>query len=218
MTRDLLGAALFVAAIACGSDAAATDPAPSPAPSASTSAPVPVGPREQAIFGGGCFWCMEGPFEAVPGVLDVVSGYAGGHLANPTYKQVGTGTTGHAEVVQVTFDPSVVSYEMLLDVYWRNIDPFDFAGQFCDKGNPYRPALFPQSDAQRAATEASLAATAARLGKPVAPRIEESGPFWPAEGYHQDYYKTHSLQYAAYRTACGRDAALERIWGEAPAH
>lgn len=167
-----------------------------------------------ATFAGGCFWCMEPPFDALEGVVSTTAGYAGGPERDPTYRQVASGQTGHAEVVQVTYDPSRVSYAELLEVYWRNIDPFAVDRQFCDSGSQYRSAIFHHDASQRAAAEASLAAIEARLGAAVATRIEAVGDsFHAAEESHQDYYLKNPLRYRYYRYNCGRDRRLEQVWG-----
>ena len=169
-----------------------------------------------ATFAGGCFWCMEPPFDQLEGVISTTAGYAGGAERNPSYRDVAGGLTGHAEVVQVVYDPRRVSYEDLLEVFWRNIDPFAVDRQFCDAGRQYRSAIFPHDEAQRAAAEASRAAVSARFEEEVATRIEPLGDtFHPAEGYHQDYYRKNPLRYRYYRFNCGRDRRLEEIWGTA---
>jgi peptide-methionine (S)-S-oxide reductase len=168
-----------------------------------------------ATFAGGCFWCMVHPFDRIPGVLAVVSGYTGGHVPHPTYEQVTTGTTGHREAVQITFDPEVVSYEALLDVFWRQIDPTDPDGQFVDRGPSYRTAIFYHDDVQRQLAEASKAALAGsgRFSRPIVTEILPAGPFYPAEAYHQDFYRKAPDHYARYRAGSGRDLFLERHWG-----
>ena len=198
---------VLFALIACGGDAPASEPATAP-------------PADQAVavFAGGCFWCMEKPFESLDGVLSVTSGYIGGTVEAPTYEQVSAGGTGHAEAVRVVYTPSKVGYERLLEVYWHNVDPFDAKGQFCDKGDQYRSAIFPQDAEQRRLAEASKEAVQTRLGREVVTRIEEGGTFWDAEAYHQDYYRTHPIRYTYYRTACGRDARLREVWGDAATH
>jgi peptide-methionine (S)-S-oxide reductase len=172
---------------------------------------VPAGQAE-AIFAAGCFWCSESDFEKVPGVVSVVSGYAGGREEHPTYYAVGTGATGHTEAIRVLYDPQKVSYEKLLDWYWHHVDPTDGGGQFCDRGSQYRPAILPVDDAQRAAAQASLASVEQQLGKKVAVKLETPGTFWVAEAYHQDFYKTNPAHYQRYRTGCGRDARIAEIW------
>lgn len=166
-----------------------------------------------AIFAGGCFWCMEAPFDKTPGVLSTTSGYTGGSTSEPTYRQVSSGSTGHAEAVKVEYDSDKVSYETLLQVYWRNVDPFDAEGQFCDKGTQYRSAIFVATPQEKAAAQASLEAVGKRFGQPVATRIEPASTFWPAEGYHQDYYKKNPSKYEFYRLGCRRDARLAAVWG-----
>ena len=173
-----------------------------------------------AIFAGGCFWCMEPPFDVLDGVVSTTSGYIGGSVDDPTYEQVSAGATGHAEAVRIEFDPTKVSYEKLLDVFWHNVDPTDAGGQFCDRGSQYRTSVFVLDDDQRAAAEASkarLATTKPFAGEIVTP-IVDAGTFWPAEEYHQDYYEKNPLRYKYYRWGCGRDARLEQLWGDAAAH
>ena len=165
-----------------------------------------------AVFAGGCFWCMESDFEKRDGVSDVVSGFTGGTLKNPTYSG---NHKGHFEAVKVTYDPAVVSYQELLDLFWVNIDPFDNAGQFCDKGFSYRSAIFPGNAAERELAEASLAAVKARFpDNTVYTEIRDASEFWPVEEYHQDYYLKNPLRYQYYRWNCGRDQRLEAIWGD----
>jgi peptide-methionine (S)-S-oxide reductase len=174
--------------------------------------------KGEAVFAGGCFWCMETAFEGVPGVISAVSGYAGGGEKNPSYEQVGSGTTGHAESVKVTFDPAKISYAKLLEIYWHNIDPFSSEGQFCDRGHQYRSAIFWADDAQKKAAEDSKRAVEKQLGKKVVTEIVAATPFWPAEDYHQDFYKKNPVRYYSYRAGCGRDARLKEVWGaQAPA-
>ncbi|MEM7165744.1 MAG: peptide-methionine (S)-S-oxide reductase MsrA [Planctomycetota bacterium] len=177
--------------------------------------PATLSPTGVAIFAGGCFWCMEGGFEELDGVASVLSGYTGGALENPTYEQVCSNTTGHTEAVEVRYDPSVVSYETLLEVFWRQIDPTSNTGQFADQGSSYRPAIFYHDAAQKAAAERSKAALQAsgRFSKPIVTPIEEASKFWVAEGYHQDYYKTNTGHYKRYRRGSGRASFLERAWG-----
>ncbi len=180
----------------------------------------PAGPGlKTAVFAGGCFWCMVHPFDALPGVAAVTSGYSGGTVVNPSYHQVSSGTTGHAEAVRVDYDPNRISYRALLEVYWRNVDPFDAGGQFCDRGNQYRTAIFTADDDQRAEAEASKQAMEQRFSRPVATTIVAAGPFYQAEAYHQNYYRENPLHYRFYRSSCGRDARLTEVWGaEAGGH
>jgi methionine-S-sulfoxide reductase len=174
--------------------------------------PVPAGIAE-ATFAAGCFWCSEKDFEKVAGVTEVVSGYTGGSLQNPTYHQVGTNLTGHFEAVRVRYDPKKVSYDTLLDTYWHNVDFLDGGGQFCDRGSSYRPAIFVHDDAQKAAAQASKAALSRdRNGLEIAVQILPASDFTPAEDYHQDYYKTNPMRYKLYRSGCGRDARLQQLW------
>ncbi len=177
---------------------------------------APAGGQAVATFAGGCFWCMEEAYEKVAGVSSVVSGFMGGNVANPTYKQVSGGSTGHAEVVQVTFDPAKVTYQQLVDWFWVNIDPGDASGQFCDKGSEYRSAIFFHGDEQKRIAQASKEKLQAsgRLKQPIATEITAADTFYPAEDYHQDYYKKNSARYQYYKYGCGRAARLEQIWGK----
>jgi peptide-methionine (S)-S-oxide reductase len=167
----------------------------------------------KATFAGGCFWCMEPPFDALDGVVSTTSGYTGGHTANPTYEQVSAGKTGHAEAVEIVYDPRKVTYTRLLEVFWRNIDPLTANAQFCDTGSQYRAVIFVHDATQRRLAEASKDAVAQRLQKPIVTEITAASQFWPAEEYHQDYYKKNPIRYKFYRTSCGRDRRLEAIWG-----
>lgn len=169
-----------------------------------------------ATFAGGCFWCLEADFEKLDGVLSVTSGYTGGSLADPTYKQVSAGGTGHAEAVRVVYDPGVVTYDELLDHFWHNIDPTVKNRQFCDMGSQYRSAIFYHDEAQRQAAERSLARLEndKPFPQPIVTEITQAGTFYPAEAYHQDYAKKNPIRYAYYRKGCGRDQRLEQLWGE----
>lgn len=169
----------------------------------------------RAIFAGGCFWCMEPPFEKLAGVLSVTSGYTGGSVPNPGYKQVSAGGTGHAEAVEVVYDPARIGYAELLEVFWRNIDPTDAGGQFVDRGDQYRSAIFYLDDEQRRLAETSKAALArsGRFAGPIVTVIVPASIFYPAEAYHQDYYKKNPLRYKFYRSGSGRDQFLEKTWG-----
>ncbi|RME53764.1 peptide-methionine (S)-S-oxide reductase [Candidatus Woesearchaeota archaeon] len=173
-----------------------------------------AGVTATATFAGGCFWCMEPPFENLPGVISVTSGFAGGTTPNPSYKDVSSGKTGHVEAIQVTYDPTVVSYEKLLDVFWRQIDPTDPGGQFADRGAQYATAIFYHTEEQRKQAQKSKSAIQAsgRFTKPVATRIEPYTTFYPAEEYHQDYYKKNPLRYKTYRYFSGRDNYLQKKW------
>jgi peptide-methionine (S)-S-oxide reductase len=170
--------------------------------------------RETAIFAGGCFWCTEADFEKVPGVISAVSGYTGGSVRNPTYEQVVAGRTGHVEAVKVTYDPRQVGYRQLVDRFWRTVDPTDPGGQFCDRGASYATAVFAAGQAQRREAEASKAAARRALGREIVTPIRDAGAFWPAEAYHQDYYKKNPLRYRTYREGCRRDARLRALWGD----
>lgn len=167
-----------------------------------------------AVFAGGCFWCMEPPFDAVDGVQSTTSGYTGGHLKDPTYEQVTGEDTGHYEAVRIVYDPARVSYEELLHVFWRNIDPLDAGGQFCDRGDSYRAAIFYRNDDERILAEASRDAVAAQLDEEVVTEILPADTFYDAEDYHQNYYQENPLRYRFYRSRCGRDSRLEELWGD----
>jgi peptide-methionine (S)-S-oxide reductase len=184
------------------------------------AAPAAVADPQPALatFAGGCFWCMEKPFDAVEGVVSTTSGYTGGTKVDPSYEEVSAGGTGHVEAVQVAYDPKRVGYERLLEVFWRNVDPTDDAGQFCDRGSQYRSAIFFRDETQRKLAEASRAALDAsgRLPAKVVTEIRPASVFYPAEDYHQDYYRKNPLRYRFYRGSCGRDSVLERLWGESP--
>jgi peptide-methionine (S)-S-oxide reductase len=175
--------------------------------------PTPTGRVETAVFAGGCFWCTEADFEKVPGVISAVSGYTGGNVPRPTYEQVSAGGTGHYEAVQVRFDPARVSYERLAQHFFRTVDPTDPGGQFCDRGESYRTAIFVASDRQRLAALAAKEAAARTLKRPIVTPVLRASAFWPAEGYHQDYYKKNPIRYRFYRGGCGRDARLREVWG-----
>ena len=176
-----------------------------------------TGSLQEAVLAGGCFWCLEHDLETLPGVVEAVSGYSGGHLDNPTYGQVSSEQTGHQEAVLVRFDPKRISYPTLLRSYWRNVDPLDGGGQFCDRGDSYRPVIFTGSKVQLAQAEASLKAAAAELHRPTSAirvQIKPLQRFWPGEGYHQHYAVRNSVKYNYYRWACGRDRRLDAIWGK----
>lgn len=169
--------------------------------------------RAVATFAGGCFWCVESDFDHVPGVLSTTSGYTGGKVANPTYEQVSAGRTGHAESVEVAYDPRKVSYAQLLDYFWHHIDPTVKDQQFCDHGNQYRTAIFVHSDEERKLAEESKKKVEAELKKPIYTEIAQAGPFYKAEDYHQDFYLKNPAKYKFYRWNCGRDQRIEQIWG-----
>jgi peptide-methionine (S)-S-oxide reductase len=173
-----------------------------------------------ATFAGGCFWCTESDFEKVPGVLSAVSGYAGGTVDDPGYQGVSAGRTGHAESVEVRFDPSVTSYEKLLEIYWHSVDPYTPDAQFCDHGPQYRTAIFAHDDAQRTAAEHSRDELQKQFPDrpPIVTQIVAAPRFWPAEDYHQDYYKKNPVRYRYYRWGCGRDQKLDELWGASRPH
>lgn len=189
--------------------------AQTPAPAASAKAGTAV-----ATFAGGCFWCMEGPFDSIDGVISTTSGYIGGTKKNPTYKEVSSGSTGHTEAVQVAYNPAKVSYEKLLDVFWHNIDPTAKNQQFCDVGSQYRSGIFYQDETQKKAAEASKAALdkAKPFKGTIVTEITAATTFYPAEDYHQDYYLKNPVRYRFYRQGCGRDARLKELWGAQAGH
>lgn len=199
MQRIAIALTIWLATFA---SAAAQQPAADPAKPAT------------AIFAGGCFWCVEADFDKVPGVISTTSGYINGRTPNPTYEQVSRGGTGHAEAVEIVFDPAKVSYEKLLDVFWHNIDPLAKDYQFCDHGDQYRSAIFYLGDAQRQLAEKSKAAVQARFKEPVQTEIAAAQTFYKAEDYHQDYHTKNPLRYKFYRFNCGRDARLQQLWGK----
>jgi len=205
----MLAVALFAAAPASGANPPMT--------------PVAGGndrPLSKATFAGGCFWCMEAPFDSLPGVVSVTVGYTGGNVKDPTYKQVSAGGTGHAESVEIVFDPSRIGYAKLLEVFWHNIDPTVADRQFCDVGSQYRSAIFYHGEDQRAAAERSMEALerSKPFAGPVVTEITAAGPFYPAEEYHQHYYKKNPIRYRYYRSGCGRDRRLRELWGDAAGH
>lgn len=171
---------------------------------------------DKAIFAGGCFWCMEPPFEKLDGVHTVVSGYIGGHKSNPTYQEVSAGLTGHAEAIEISYDPAKISYDQLLDVLWMNIDPTDERGQFVDRGSQYRSGIFYLNEKQRQLAEASRdkLEKSGRFDRPIVTEIVAATKFYPAEEYHQDYYKVSTVRYNLYRNNSGRDQFLKKTWGK----
>lgn len=198
--------ALLLMLAACSGTATADAP--------TLRAPPPSAGQAVAIFAGGCFWCMEPPFDKVPGVIATLSGYTGGPEIGPSYTQVANHQTGHIEALQVTYDPATVDYHTLLDVFWRNVDPTQDDGQFCDKGKPYRSAIFVSDPIRAAEANASKQAVAQQLGKTIVTEIRPIAPFWIAEAYHQDFYQKNPRRYRSYRAGCRRDARLRQIWGE----
>jgi peptide-methionine (S)-S-oxide reductase len=187
---------------------------------AQTTAPATAAPTAKAIFAGGCFWCVESDFDKVPGVISTTSGYTGGKTAKPTYEQVSSHSTGHAEAVEVVYDPAKVSYARLVEHFWRTIDPTVKDQQFCDHGSPYRTAIFAQDAAQLKIAQDSRAALdkTKPFKEPIVTEIVLASTFYPAEEYHQNYYQKNPLRYKYYRTSCGRDARLKQLWGSQAAH
>jgi len=188
-------------------------------PASATRQPVPTANRAVATFAGGCFWCMQPPFDRLKGVISTTAGYTGGSKLNPTYEEVSDGGTGHAESVQVVYDPTKVTYAKLLDVYWHNIDPTVSDQQFCDHGNQYRTAIFYHDAAQKKAADDSVLAIekTKKIGR-IYTQIVPATTFYPAEGYHQKYYLKNPVRYKFYRYNCGRDQRLKELWGVAPEH
>jgi len=185
------------------------------AAAAQSTGPEPSAAKKPvATFAGGCFWCVEADFDKVEGVISTTSGYTGGTVVNPSYQQVSAGGTGHAEAVEVVYDPAKVTYEKLLDVFWRNHDPLTKNAQFCDHGEQYRAAIFYHDEEQHRLAEASKQAVQARFRQPIQTEIAPAGPFYKAEDYHQDYYLKNPLRYKFYRYNCGRDQRLEALWGK----
>ncbi len=168
----------------------------------------------KAVFAGGCFWCVESDFDKIPGVVSTVSGYTGGKTTDPTYRQVTTGDTGHYEAVEITYDPGKVSYEALLTAFWHSVDPTDDGGQFCDRGDSYKTAVFVGNEKERALAEASKKAAQERVENPIVTPILSAEPFYAAEDYHQDYYTKNPVRYRYYRFSCGRDRRVKEVWGE----
>lgn len=202
--------AVGILLLACTSSSDAED-----APTVNATSSIERSVADTATFAGGCFWCMEPPFDKIDGVSSTTSGFAGGEMQNPSYRQVASGATKHTETVQVIFDSTKVSYERLLRVYWHNIDPFDGSGQFCDRGSQYRPAIFVHSEAQRRLAEQSKMIVSDRFEQPIAVNIHSYDAFFPAEENHQNYYQKNPGHYKRYRRGCGRDARLTAIWGDA---
>jgi peptide-methionine (S)-S-oxide reductase len=222
--RLLLPILLIAIAVAgCGASGGESSAAPANAGAGGKAEPGVRAPAEGeavATFAGGCFWCMEPPFEKLEGVNAVISGYMGGPEKDPTYENVSYGRTGHTESVQILYDPKKITYQRLLEVYWHNVDPTTADRQFCDRGQQYRPEIFWQDSTQRSLAEASLAHVNATktFEEPVVVKITRATPFYPAEGYHQDFYKKNPARYYSYRAGCGRDARLKKLWGELAGH
>ncbi|MXW39818.1 MAG: peptide-methionine (S)-S-oxide reductase MsrA [Synechococcus sp. SB0668_bin_15] len=203
-----LGASLFLLLLPGGAALAQEGATPSEQPTPAST--------ETIVLAGGCFWCLESDLEKLPGVVEAVSGYSGGHVPSPSYRQVSSGNTGHREVVEVTFDSQVLPLEDLLQAFWRNIDPLDNGGQFCDRGEQYTSAIFVGTAQQRDVAETSLDEVQARLtDQPVATPVLPAATFYPAEDYHQNYAKNHPVRYRYYRWSCGRDRRLKQLWGDA---
>lgn len=212
--RRLMAAALAVCAVLAVGSVLVTGPSTAQAPA------KPAGPTEIATFAGGCFWCVESDFDKLEGVVSTVSGFMGGTTPNPSYKAVTAGGTGHLEVVQITFEPAKVSYQKLVEHFWRTVDPYDAGGQFCDRGDSYRTAIFAHNPEQKKIADASKAelAKSGPLKEPLATEVRDAGPFTAAEDYHQDFHTKNPVRYKFYRHGCGRDARLETVWGKKAGH
>ena len=211
MRRIILTVVVILAAAA-----SATRPQAAPQSSPPASGQPAQGNQDKATFAGGCFWCMEPPFDELPGVISTTSGYTGGQKKNPTYEEVSAGGTGHTESVEVVFDPAKVTYQQLLDVFWKNIDPTTPDRQFCDVGSQYRSAIFYHSDEQKRLALASKKTIddSGRFKQPVVTEIVPAAPFYHAEEYHQDYYKKNPIRFKYYKFGCGRAKRLEQLWGK----
>jgi len=211
MRRIILTVVVILAAAASATRPQAAPQSPPPA-----SGQPAQGNQDKATFAGGCFWCMEPPFDELPGVISTTSGYTGGQKKNPTYEEVSAGGTGHTESVEVVFDPAKVTYQQLLDVFWKNIDPTTPARQFCDVGSQYRSAIFYHSDEQKRLAMASKKTIddSGRFKQPVVTEIVPAAPFYHAEEYHQDYYKKNPIRFKYYKFGCGRAKRLEQLWGK----
>ena len=214
-TRRLIVVSLSVGASAVAMAQGAAPPTPTSPPAAAAPPGAPA-TTARAVFAGGCFWCVEADFDKVAGVISTTSGYTGGSVPNPSYEQVSAKRTGHAEAVEIVFDPKKVSYEQLVEHFWHTIDPTTKDRQFCDAGSPYRSAIYAQSAEQMKIAQASKAALekARPFKAPIATEVETGSAFYPAEGYHQDYYLKNPVRYKYYRFNCGRDARLKELWGD----
>ena len=216
----VFGALLLLTLIAWGAGilqpaVAQTKPTP-----AAAATPTPTATTARAIFAGGCFWCVESDFDKIPGVISTTSGYTGGNTVNPSYEQVSSHSTGHAEAVEVVYDPTKVSYERLVEYFWHTIDPTVKDQQFCDRGSPYRTAIFAVGPEQLKIAQASRASLEKTkpFKEPVVTEIVPASVFYPAEDYHQDYYKKNPIRYKYYRTSCGRESRLAQLWGDKAGH
>jgi len=210
----VLALVLVIAACSTPSQGASPGGSESPAPSEGYAPGAVEGNHGVAVFAGGCFWCVESAYDDLPGVLSAVSGYTGGRELNPAYSEVSSNKTTHVEAVRVVFDPKLVSYARLLDVFWQNIDPFQANGQFCDQGKHYRSAIYYADEAQQALATTTRAQVAKRFGQDVVTELNAASTFWPAEDYHQDFHVKNPVHYRAYRMGCGRDRRLEALWGK----
>jgi peptide-methionine (S)-S-oxide reductase len=212
MKRTLKTLIMTSILVAC----AGSDPATA-SPGTAAATPLEAGQAE-AIFAGGCFWCMEKPFDKLPGVVSTTSGYTGGSELHPTYQAVSSHRTSHYEALRVVYSPDLVSYDRLLEVFWHNVDPTQADGQFCDRGEQYRTGIFTSDPAEIASAEASKVTAATQLAKPIVTEILPAATFWVAEDYHQDFYVKSPARYSSYRTGCRRDARLQQLWGDQAGH
>ncbi|MBX2796186.1 MAG: peptide-methionine (S)-S-oxide reductase MsrA [Myxococcales bacterium] len=212
--RLLLGALLLVAA--CGTTSSSTSSLATA--KGTVQAPALEDGQKEAVFAGGCFWCMEKPFDKIDGVLSTTSGYTGGPEEAPTYEQVSGHRTGHYEAIRIVYDPAKVDYARLLEVFWHNVDPTQANGQFCDRGEQYRTGIFTSDAEEKALAQTSKETAASELGTSIVTEILPAAPFWVAEEYHQDFYKKQPSHYQRYRLGCGRDARLQQLWGDKAGH
>ena len=210
---------LLAALVACGDPGFATAGTLGERAAARTDAAAPLDAGQaEAVFAGGCFWCMEKPFDTIDGVISTTSGYTGGEIDGPTYKEVSYHKTQHIEALRVVYDPTQVSYDRLLEVFWHNVDPTQADGQFCDRGHQYTTAVFVGDKDDRKKAEKSKKSTQKELGQTVVTDIRDAATFWVAEAYHQDFYKKDPAHYSRYRKGCGRDARLAELWGDQAGH
>ena len=218
MSRSIAPVLVLLALAACGNLAGAGGTLAADRTPKTLAAPPPLTNQAAAVFAGGCFWCMEKPFDLVDGVVSTTSGYTGGVEDAPTYRQVANHKTSHYEALRVVYDPAVVTYGELLQVFWHNVDPTDARGQFCDKGDQYRTGIFTSDVEERRLAEQSKVEAQVTLGKPVVTQVLPGATFWEAEDYHQDFYLKNPTHYSRYRQGCGRDRRLEKLWGASAGH
>lgn len=218
MSRSIAPVLVLLALAACGNLAGAGGTLAADRTPKTLAAPPPLTNQAAAVFAGGCFWCMEKPFDKLTGVISTTSGYTGGEISGPSYSEVSNHATRHIEALRVIYDPAVVTYAQLLQVFWHNIDPTQANGQFCDKGDQYRSAVFTNDADEKKLALRSKKEVQARLGEPVVTLVLPDGPFWVAEAYHQDFYTKSPEHYSRYRTGCGRDRRLKELWADDAGH